>query len=451
VGTYEPLIELASGGMGVVSVARRVGDAGFERLVVIKRVHPHLSADPSFRKMIRDEAQLLSRVHDAHVVSILDVVETEDGELSLVLEYVESLSLSALMRAAEKIHERIPLPVAARIVSDALAGLHAAHEGVDENGNLLGLIHRDVSPQNIIVGFDGSSRLIDFGIAKATTPAGMKEDTTGGVIKGKVRYMSPEQVKNGLLDRRTDVFSAGIVLYEAITGERIVKADNDGDHVLGLLIGDIKSPREWIPDLSPELDAVVMKSLDRDRDDRYATAAEFAEALERAVAVAPTREVARYMTEHGGEMISDRRARLRGLGRSSITPPRSIPPPTSVATAPAPIRERRKRTGLIAFLIACVAGAVGLLAWRVTHETLAPTPTPIGSVAAANADPSTNLPMIVSSAVSSAAPSSSISSIAHPPTTHGGRHLKSHSGISCTPNYDVLPDGTHRFKPQCVE
>jgi eukaryotic-like serine/threonine-protein kinase len=256
-------------------------------------------------------------------------------------------------------------------------------------------------------------------------------------------------VKNGLLDRRTDVFSAGIVLYEAITGERIVKADNDGDHVLGLLIGDIKSPREWIPDLPPGLDEVVMKALDRHRDDRYETAAEFAEALERAVTIAPTREVARFVTEHGGEMISERRARLRGLGRGSMTPPRSMPPPPSVATAPTPIRERRKRTAVMLLSIAAAALAIGFVGWRMTRDKLTTLPSALASASAApNAIPlsSGNLPAIVSSV----APSASAISSAHSPAPHGGRHGKNHQD-SCNPNFDVLPDGTHRFKPQCVQ
>ena len=165
-GQYEPLVELASGGMATVYVARQVGAAGFERLVVVKRVHRHLLKDREFYDMFRDEARVASLIHHPNVVSVTDVVES-DGELFLVMDYVESCAVSTLQKNVRDAGARLPPAVAARIVADALGGLHAAHEAVDMRGERLDVVHRDVSPQNIIVGVDGTSRLIDFGIAKA--------------------------------------------------------------------------------------------------------------------------------------------------------------------------------------------------------------------------------------------------------------------------------------------
>ena len=188
-GNYEPLLQLATGGMATVYVARQSGAAGFERLVVVKRVHPHLLANREFSDMFRDEARLAAMLHHPNVVAVTDVVESE-GELFLVMEYVDSVALSTLLKTSVDKRERLPPPVVVRILVDALAGLHAAHEAIDMRGNRLEIIHRDVSPQNVIVGSDGSSRLIDFGVAKARHRL---TETKSGSLKGKYGYMSPEQ------------------------------------------------------------------------------------------------------------------------------------------------------------------------------------------------------------------------------------------------------------------
>lgn len=303
-GNYQPLHVLASGGMAKVYVARQLGAAGIERLVVIKRVHRHLLADRESCEMFRDEARLSSMISHPNVVSVVDTIEA-DGELFLVLEYVESLSLDALLERIVARGERLPPAVAARIVGDALAGLHAAHEAVDLRGNPMDVIHRDVSPHNVIVGRDGASRVIDFGIAKAASRASLAE---GGVFKGKLRYMSPEQVQQKPLDRRTDVFSAGVVLYEALTGVRPFAGDDEGDIVLGILLGEPAPPSSLVRGVPPALDAVVMRALAREREHRFQTAAEFHEALERAIPCAPARAVARVVESCGAEAFETQRA-----------------------------------------------------------------------------------------------------------------------------------------------
>ena len=317
-GNYEPLLDLASGGMGTVHIARQVGAAGFERLVVLKRVHRRFVKDEAFRDMFVDEARVASLIRHPNVVPVIDVVE-EKGEIFLVMEYVESLSLGVLAAAARKAGEPLPVPVVARIVSDVLAGLTAAHDATDMQGRTLDVVHRDVSPQNVVVGVDGQSRLIDFGIAKA---ARRLTQTTGGVLKGKLGYMAPEQLKQLPVDRRADVFATGVVLFEALTGRRPFP-DDDEDALLALLLGDVPDPSSLSPDVPEKLDAVVQYALARERDDRFQTAAAFQQALETAVPPAPPREVARFVERWGGAVLAHRRAELlRALGaRDGSTEP----------------------------------------------------------------------------------------------------------------------------------
>jgi serine/threonine-protein kinase len=262
--------------------------------------------------------------------------------------------------------------------------------------------------------------------------------------------MAPEQTKSQPLDRRTDVFSAGIVLYEAITNERVVRADNDGDILLGMLLGDFDPPTRWVSDLPPELAAVTMKALELDRDDRFSTAAEFAEALEHSVTVAPTREVARFVNEHGGEMIAERRARLRSLGR---TPASIRPPPPNAEAAPTmlePVRARagnRRRViaGLLLFLLASAALFLG---WHFTGKNSAAASAPVASSSAsADLAPTPSTPDTISSALAPTTHPPIIGS----PKKHGSNHAGHPHPNPCDPPYDVLPDGTHRFKPQCVQ
>lgn len=341
VGSYQPLLELASGGMGVVYVARKTGGAGFERLVALKRVHRHVLADPAYRDMLREEARLLSLVHHANVASVLDVVDA-DGELSIVLEYIESMSLAALLAASAERGERLPVAVTARIVADALAGLQAAHVALGADGKPLGIIHRDVSPQNVLVGVDGVSRLIDFGIAKAsraTTPP--LEQTDSGVLKGKLRYMSPEQLVQGALDCRSDVYSAGVVLYEAVTGQRLFRPNVDeSDALLNQLIGNVAPPTELVPELPAGVEEVVMKALARDRAERFQTAAEFEEALTRAVPVASRSDVARVVESYAGPTVAERRARLRQASQT-MPPPAPAPAPASASASASSVSSER--------------------------------------------------------------------------------------------------------------
>src|SRR3954467_5396427 len=211
---YELHGEIASGGMARVHLGRLVGPGGFGRTVAIKRLHPHLAKEPEFVDMLTDEARVAGRLGHPNLVPTLDIVAAE-GELFLVMEYVPGLTLSVIAKRIGAQNERVPLPIALSIMTGVLHGLHAVHEAKDERGLPLEVVHRDVSPQNILVGSDGVARVLDFGVAKA---AGRAHGTQDGRIKGKFGYMPPEQLHGEVLDRRADVYAAGVVLWEALVG-----------------------------------------------------------------------------------------------------------------------------------------------------------------------------------------------------------------------------------------
>jgi len=340
-GNYEPLLQLATGGMATVYVARQSGAAGFERLVVVKRVHPHLLSNKEFSDMFRDEARLAAMLHHPNVVAVTDVVESE-GELFLVMEYVDSVALSTLLKTSVDKRERLPPPVVVRIMVDALAGLHAAHEAIDMRGNRLEIIHRDVSPQNVIVASDGSSRLIDFGVAKARHRL---TETKSGSLKGKYGYMSPEQAKAQPIDRRADLFSAGVVLWETLTGSRLFRGDNEFDTIRRIAEEPVPAPSVLAPAVPRGVDAVVLKSLARDRNARFQTASEFIEALEAACLPAPTRDVGAVVKRFCGDRLDSRRSTLHDMLEGRIAPlsvTRVSLVPDEESTSPsAPTSKRR--------------------------------------------------------------------------------------------------------------
>ncbi|PKN31616.1 MAG: serine/threonine protein kinase, partial [Deltaproteobacteria bacterium HGW-Deltaproteobacteria-20] len=221
---YELIAELASGGMAKVYLARLGGLAGFQRLFAIKHLHPYLHSDNQFVQMFLDEARLAAGIHHPNVVPILEVGASDAGYY-LVMEYVEGDTLASLLaRASSVSHPAMPFGISIRIMLDTLEGLEAAHGLTDDYGKRLGLVHRDVSPQNILVGLDGTARITDFGVARA---ASRLHATKVGQLKGKLAYMAPEQARGGEVDARTDVFAAGIVLWEALTMRRLFRGDNE--------------------------------------------------------------------------------------------------------------------------------------------------------------------------------------------------------------------------------
>ena len=332
-GRYALFGEIAAGGMATVHLGRLLGSVGFARTVAIKRLHPHLAKDPDFVAMFLEEARLAARVRHPNVVSTLDVVD-DDNELFLVMEYVAGESLSRLVRKTREAGKRIPPRYVAGVVCAALEGLHAAHEATSERGSPLGIVHRDVSPQNIHVGLDGVARVLDFGIAKATNRV---QETRTDQIKGKVAYMSPEQLAKGPIDRRADVYSAAVVLWEAFTGARLFKADDVPALVYSIMNEEIRPPSSIAPDLPEGLDEIVMKGLDRDASNRWASARELAVALEKILTPAPAREIGEWVRETAGDMLAWRIELVHRI--ESETSPSILPPMRIDSEGPMPIRD----------------------------------------------------------------------------------------------------------------
>ncbi len=291
-GRYDILHRLAVGGMGVVYAARARAVAGFERLVALKVLHSHFVTDHEVVGMFLDEARLAARIRHPNVVAMLDVCESDAGYF-LVMEYIEGHHLFGLLRLLGRLGERPSTRVSLRIVMDALAGLAAAHELVDRRGHPIGLVHRDVSPQNILVGVDGIARLTDFGVAKSLAHGGNARTRAG-----KLAYMAPEVVRHGIFEQRSDLFAMGVVLWEALTGERLFTATDTATAVRKLLEGEIPKASSFVPAAAP-LDEVIAKALARNPEDRYATAREMLQAIEAAAApigVASPREVSELVS-----------------------------------------------------------------------------------------------------------------------------------------------------------
>jgi serine/threonine-protein kinase len=318
IGRYEVVGEIASGGMATVYLALLGGARGPQRFVALKVLHPHLAREPEFVAMFLDEARLASSIRDPHVVPIAEIGRTDDG-FFLVMDYVEGDTLARFAARAATRGTRLPRDVVVRIMLDALTGLHAAHELTDELGRSLGLVHRDVSPQNILVGTDGLARITDFGVARA---AARLSSTRNGRLKGKLAYMAPEQARSEATDRRADVFAAGILVWEMLAGRRLFKAETEAATILRVVVDPIPRLASIAPDVPAPFDAVCTKALSRNPDDRYQTARHMADALAAAAAeaaasspldlgVASPRDVAAYVQEVIGQEIAMQRDVVR--------------------------------------------------------------------------------------------------------------------------------------------
>lgn len=321
VGRYILYDELASGGMATVHFGRLSGPVGFSRTVAIKRLHPHFAKDPEFVTMFLDEARLCGRIRHPNVVPTLDVVTTQ-GEIFIVMEYVSGEALSKLMKVAAEKKCIVPLKVAATIMSSVLHGLHAAHQTKDEHGRELGIVHRDVSPQNILVGADGTARVLDFGVAKA---AGRLQTTRDGQLKGKIAYMPPEQLSGAPVTKRVDIYAASVVLWEALTGRRLFDGETEAIVLARAIEGNIEPPSKYNPLLDSGVDAVVLRGLARDPEMRFATAREMALALEQTLGLASPSEVGEWVEMISGEELHRRAQTIAAIEAASLHTPHSEP------------------------------------------------------------------------------------------------------------------------------
>jgi eukaryotic-like serine/threonine-protein kinase len=351
IGRYALYDTIATGGMATVHLGRLLGSVGFARTVAIKRLHAQFAGDPEFVSMFLDEARLVARISHPNVVPTLDVVSTE-GELFLVMEYVHGESVARLSRAARQIGTRMPPEMVVAMMVGVLHGLHAAHEASSERGEPLGIVHRDVSPQNILVGVDGVARVLDFGVAKS---AGRMQASRDGQLKGKLSYMAPEQVR-GKVSRTTDVYAASIVLWEALTGKRLFDGQNEGQIFDRVLKGCQTAPSTVVTDLPRALDDVTMRGLCVSPAKRFQTAREMARALEDAVHAAPASKIGEWVESMSHDQLAERRKRIAVIESESATEaplaPSERPPPrerveavTARSPAASPGDEPRAETG----------------------------------------------------------------------------------------------------------
>jgi serine/threonine-protein kinase len=490
IGRYALCAEIASGGMATVYFGRLLGASGFTRTVAIKRLHPQYAKDPDFSSMFLDEARLAARIRHPNVVQTLDVVQLE-GELFLVMDYVPGESLSRLFRQLRTQGRLVPRRVGASILSGALLGLHAAHEAKDEQGHPLGLVHRDVSPQNVLIGTDGIPRLLDFGVAKA---AGRAHTTRDGSMKGKCAYMAPEQVTGTLqVSRATDVFAAGVLLWELLTGKRLFQAETDAATLMKVLHEEVPPPSSVVPDLPPAWDAVVARATQRAPADRFATARDMAIAVEACEGVASTTQVGEWVEALAAGTLSSRAQMLERIEKTPLDPhalaaqgfPQADTAPVAIsgehtrvastvsAAIPPPPGPRKTRFGILAaFAAALVTFGVawGPSQWR--HLRAASTAVPPGQAApvpppAATSPPSATadtpataveaLPIATPSAhaappVRTPAPATPRAAAPAPrPATGGTPKPATAPSADCDPPYTLDADGRRHYKRQCLQ
>lgn len=402
----------AAGGVATVHLARYVTSSGVTRTVAVKKLHAHVATDPEFRTALLDEARIVARIHHPNVVAVLDVVEDEDG-LFLAMEYVHGVSFDRLLQATRP--ERLDPSIACAVVAGALKGLHAAHESCTPKGTPLNLVHRDVSPQNILVGVDGITRMIDFGLAYAL---GRSQATKSGIVKGKPSYMSPEQVRGERVTRRSDIFSMGATLWGALTGRKLFEGEVIEATLFKVLNEPIPKPSSIASGIPPELDAIVMRALERSPSSRFPTALEMARAIEAAVAPPLPGVVGEWVEEKGVEYLADMKRRLVVVesgemdlatedSSTSTISSKSIEPsvaertvlaknavlaalPVDQAAPDAPRRTKR------AWIVASAVAALAVLAWAASRtgaptapepSTLAATPPSGASVVASEPAP----------------------------------------------------------------
>ncbi|WP_394842968.1 serine/threonine protein kinase [Pendulispora brunnea] len=509
IGRYEMYGEIASGGMATVYFGRLVGDAGFVRTVAIKRLHPHYAKIPQFSSRFVEEAHLAARIRHPNVVATLDTVAERD-ELLLVMEYVPGQSLAELQRACRNSGERIPVGVALRIAADALYGLHAAHTATDEALHPLFIVHRDVSPQNILVGVDGMARVLDFGIAKARTSV---DTTQQGQLKGKLRYMSPEQVFNDPISARTDVYALSVVLWEMLTGDPLFTGSNDAATLAQVLSGVVHKPSLIARHVPPEVDEIVLRGLQRDPSLRFESAHDMAVALESAMVPALAREVSQWMQRIAASAIAWRAQAVSAIERSAMVERPSTPrAPKEIPSAPAPavsapagslplpiapgarseITEQNTITDLgrkavsysqelgtpssreakaasrlkwawgLAIVSGAVAVALGMASFgaRPKEASTPPSADPVTVVpsAAASSVPTGVVappsPPPVSAEASTPPVTSARASAKPPPSTRAAKApntIRADDGRSCNPPYYEDAQGIRHIKPECLK
>ena len=345
-GKYYLLDRISVGGMAEVFKAKAFGVEGFERLIAVKRILPSIAEDEEFITMFIDEAKIAVQLQHANIAQIFDLGKVGDSYF-IALEYVHGRDIRSIVDKLRKQKTLLPIPMAIYVIMKVCEGLDYAHNKKDPAGRELNLVHRDVSPQNILISYDGEVKIIDFGIAKAAGKAGK---TQAGILKGKFGYMSPEQVRGLPLDRRSDIFAVGICLWELLTGERLFVGESDFSTLEKVRNVEIIPPSNYNADISPELEKIVLKTLSKEVEDRYQSAMDLHDDLQRWMYESGSffarKELAEYMNEVFSEEIA-REARAlgdsAGILRSSVPPPddgASLPPPPPLPSQGAPVAPK---------------------------------------------------------------------------------------------------------------
>ncbi len=481
VGRYVFWGVIGSGGCATVHLGRLMAEGGFSRTVAVKRLHSEYSLDPDFVAMFLDEARLAARIRHPNVVQVLDVLWSHGPqgarELFMIMDYVEGEALSRLVTQCAARSERPDVSVALAVMCGVLRGLHAAHEARSESGDLLELVHRDVSPQNVVVGVDGVARLLDFGIAKAI---GRIHTTRQGDFKGKAAYMAPEQIM-GTVSKLSDVYSASVVLWEALTAQRLFKAENQTAILHNVLELEVPRPSTIAPEVSPAIEEIVMRGLARDASSRFASALEMAEALESASVLASHSEVGAWVRRVARGELARRAAQVADVERAepaellALTKDAALQgagetsqPVTRIERGVhGPVTAARHRTrGRLALAITLALLATGvplavLFARRPSHEANAETITDrtyggASEVAFEHSGEPDSADALVR-AEPSAAPNAASPSAAHsaPPRGRTGapagpRRATSPVGSGCTPPFLIDSAGRMHFKTECL-
>jgi eukaryotic-like serine/threonine-protein kinase len=384
---YRTLFELGQGGTANVSLAVARGPEGFKKLFVVKQLRSVYAQDPEFRAMFMTEARLSARLNHPHVVQVYEVFE-QGVTPTILMEYIEGQTLDAVLTLATP---KLPLELHLRVLADVLSGLHYSHELNDLKHAPLNVVHRDVSPHNVMVSYEGVVKVLDFGIAKLS---GSTVETEAGVIKGKLRYMPPEQIAGEDVDRRADLFAVGVMLWEALSGTKLWKGLSDATIMNRVLAGEIPRPENAASPIPPELLQICLRALAPERTDRYQTALEFELALEDYLAkrshYVSARELGKFMTDSFAsvrEAVVQRIERELGHGESSRPPPGSLPPGNATPsrtgyTASRSAHAEPPRSKLWMLAVAFVALGIALLAWGVRSKPDRAAPPSATSVAA---------------------------------------------------------------------
>lgn len=467
--------ELAAGGMATVHYGRLAGGDGFTKRVAIKCLHPQFGKDPDFVDMFLDEARLSARIQHPNVVQTLDVVR-DGSELFLVMEYVHGESLSRLARSERLANGPVPLGIALRIVLDVLAGLEAAHDAKGPTGEPLAIVHRDISPQNVLVGADGVARLIDFGVAKAR---GRMRTTPSGQVKGKLAYMAPEQLKGTAVTPQSDLYAVTILLWEIVTGRRLFSGETEAQTMALTFAGKVPRPSEIVSTLPREIDEIIARGVMRDPRRRFTLAQEMSARIEVLPNVATRSEVKRWIASLASEELARRERKFvsiesEPLDLGSLRPPAldlgTSPTQTNVgvtSTREEPTRttsvstvEPRKRTrlgvwiGAGLLLVGATASAMLFARRNEPQSPVVGSPTP-SAAPTGTPEPTAEVTAPSASAIESASPpvtNEPPGGARAAPVTRQPRNAPrdTRRGKNCNPPYTVDADGIQHFKRECL-